>query len=176
MNETKKRILGIIARYAIIILISLGNFSLIYKLVTPPTVRVLALTLRQFYNITVIENFIRVRGVIIEVAPECTIALTFFVIFMLILSTPDIKPKRRAFVLIASAAILFILNIARIVFIVSIIHSQYFAVTHWFIENILSAFVAFGIWLAMVLLLKIKKVPVLSDLKYIHSLIKKSKR
>lgn len=175
MNKKAKRILSIFARYAIIVLISIGNLKLIYSLLTPPTVKVLAMALKSFYDISAIDNFIYVRGVTTEIAPSCIIASAFFLMFFLIFSTPDIKPKKRIFALMISFVILFTLNIARMVFLVSIIHSRYFIAMHWIMQNLLSIFAVAAIWIGMVSILRIKKVPVCSDLKYIYGLVKKPK-
>ncbi len=175
MNKKTKGILSIFARYTIIILISVGNLKLIYNLLTPPTVKVLVMVLRPFYDIIVVGNFIYVRGITTEIASSCIIASAFFLMFILIFSTPDIKPKKRILAFMVSFVILFILNIARMVFLVSIIHSPHFNTIHWILQNLVSMVVVAAIWIGMVSLLKIKTVPVCSDVKYIYGLIKKSK-
>ena len=173
MNKTTKRILGIFGRYAVIVFFAIGNFTLIYSLLTPPTVKALAMALRPFYDIVVINNFIYVRGITTEIAPSCIIASAFFLMILLIFSTPEIKPKKRILALVISFAILFILNIARMVFLVSIIHSPHFDTAHWILQNLLSIVAVAAIWIGMVSLLRIRAVPAYSDLKYIYGFIKK---
>lgn len=175
MNKKTKGFFGILARYTIIILVSIGNLKLFYRLLTPVTIKVLAMVLRPFYDIIIVGNLIYGRGITIEIASSCIMAPAFFLMFLLVFSTPDIKPKKRIRVLVVSFVILFIYNIGRIVFLVSIIHSPHFDTIHWILQNLVSMVVVAIIWIGMASLLKIKTVPVCSDLKNIYGLIKKSK-
>lgn len=173
MKKQTKKVLGVFLRYFTIVMVSMGNFYIFYALLTSLTIKTLAAVLRPFVDTVVVNTFIYTRVAIAEVAPSCIAVLAFFLLFFLVFSTADMKPKERFLALIISFAALFILNIARMVFLISIAHSPNYETIHWVLQNLLSTVAVAAIWIGTVSLLKIKEVPVFSDIKYIHGLIKK---
>lgn len=169
MDKKVKKIVGIFIRYAVILLAGV-NIHVFNAILSTPTIKVFAFVLRPFFDIVVANNFIYARGVITQIAPSCLVGQAFFVLFMLVFATADLKPKRRLAVLAFSFTALFVLNIARMFVLILIIHKPYFNTAHWIGQYIASTVFVVSIWIAAVHLLKIMKIPFYSDLKSLYSL------
>ena len=179
MNKQSKKILELFARYFAIILIGLGNIYIIYKLLTPLTIHILNIILSIFTKTTLVGNIIYLNGTLIEIVPACVAGAAFYLLFLLILSTANIKPEIRIKMLLPSFAIFFALNISRILILIPMINKPYFETIHWIFWHFISTIFVVATWFAVVKIYKIKSVPIYSDLKYIRNLIKpikKSKR
>lgn len=131
---------------------------------------ILPVLLRPFFDFTVNGNFIYFDGLIAEVAQSCLAISAFFLLFMLVFATPDIKPAKRLLALVISFAALFILNIMRMFFLVFIIHKPYFEMVHFILLHLVSLVVVVAIWIGMVKLLKIKAIPFYPDVIYLWGL------
>jgi exosortase/archaeosortase family protein len=173
MKKDSKKVFYLSVRYLFVILASTGNFYLFYKLMTTPTVAAVAAALRPFFDILVVDNYIYVRGVVTEIVPSCVAGSAYFLLFFLVLSTADIKPVKRMAVLAFSFATLFIFNIARMVFLVFIIHKPYFDTVHFVLQNLLLTVIVVAIWIGITSTVGIKTIPVYSDMKHLYSLTKK---
>jgi len=158
------------------LLLGAGNLYLFYKILTPLTTRTVSAILSIFSPATVADNLIRFNGMMIEIIPSCVAGAAFFLLLFLILSTAEIKPGKRALIIILSMIALFILNILRIVTLAGLAKTSYFEVAHWTSWHIISTLFVVGIWFAMIKIYKIKSIPVYSDLLYIQSLVKKRKK
>lgn len=179
MNKQSKKILGIFARYFTIILIGTGNLYIIYKLLTPLTIFTLNTILSIFTKTILIDNIICLNEISIEIIPACVAGAAFYLLFMLILSTANIKPKIRIKALFTAFIIFFILNISRILILIPMINTSHFETIHWIFWHMISTIFVVAVWFVVVKIHKIKSIPIYSDLKYIKSLIKpvkKSKR
>lgn len=179
MNRQSKRILGLFARYLSLLLIGIGDLYLFYKLLTPITIKTTGTILSFFTEVTIMDNLILSKNVIIEIVPACVAGAAFYLLLFLILSTAEMKPMKRFLALITATAILLILNISRIVFLASITNTPYFQTVHWLFWNFISTIFVVAIWFFIVKICKIKSIPVYSDVIYLQSLInsgKKSKR
>jgi len=91
------------------------------------------------------------------------------------MSTADIKPETRTKAILTSFAMLFALNIIRILLLVPIATTTYFETVHWISWHLISIIFVVGIWFSIVKIYNIKKTPIYSDVKYIRSLIKPKK-
>ena len=176
MNKQSKRITGLFARYISMLLLGVGNLYLFYKILTPLTIRTVSGILAIFNPVTVADNLIRFNGTMIEIIPACVAGAAFFLLIFLILSTAEIKPKKRTLIIISSLLTLFILNILRIIILAGIAKTSYFQVAHWISWHIISTLFVVGIWFAAVKIYKIKSIPVYSDLKYVQNLVKKPRK
>jgi len=65
--------------------------------------------------------------------------------------------------LLIEFASLFVFNIARMSYLISIMYEPYFSTMHWVFENIISAVLIASIWMAVIFILKIRTIPVVSD-------------
>ncbi len=174
-----KNIFEIFSRYLLIILLGLGNLYLFYKLLTPITISILDSILSLSGESLVIGNSIHFKRIIFEIVPACIAGSAFYLIFIFVFSTREINFKKRLAVLLSSFVLLFFFNMSRLVFLVSIVRTNYFEAVHWLLWNFVSIIFVVGIWILMVYLFRLKTIPVYSDLKYLFGLIdsgKKSKR
>ena len=174
MNKQQKKIIGLFARYLTILLIGAGNLYIIYKILMPLTTQILNAILSIFTDTMLYGNIIHLHeiGIAAEIVPACVVGSAFYLLFLLIMSTPNIKPETRTKAIITAFALLFALNILRILLLVPIATTTYFETVHWIFWHLISIIFVIGIWFSIVKIYNIKKVPIYSDVKYIRSLIK----
>jgi len=177
MNKQSKKITGLFARYLAILLIGLGNLYVIYKVLTPLTIHILNIILSIFTNTTIYGSIIHLQkmGIAVEIVSACVAGSAFYLLFLLIMSTAGIKPETRTKAIITAFAMLFALNILRILALIPIVTTTYFETIHWISWHLISIIFVVAIWFSVVKIYKIKKIPIYSDIKYIKSLIKKKK-
>jgi len=126
-------------------------------------------------------DIILVKGIPIEIIRACVAGSAYYLLFILNLSTPGIKTRKRIKMILLSFAALLFLNIIRI-FLLSIMlitdSTSLFDITHMLFWYILSVAFVLGIWFLEVKLFKIKQIPIYSDLKFIYNnaSLKKSKK
>lgn len=179
MNEQSKKIYGLFARYLAILLIGAGNLYIVYKLLTPLTVHTLNTVLSIFTATALSNNIIYLSQTRIEIVPACVAGAAFYLLFLLLFSTANIKPETRAKAVITAFAIFFALNITRILILIPMINTSYFETIHWIFWHIISTIFVVAVWFSIIKIYKIKSIPIYSDLKYLRNLIKpvkKSKR
>ena len=176
MDKQSKRIIGLFTRYFLLLLAGMGNLYIFYKILTPLTIKSAGAIISLFTKTTIIGNMIFTKGVIIEIVPSCVAGAAFYLLFLLIFSTAEVKPKKRFMVIITATAILFLLNIFRITFLTLIVDKAYFLLTHWILWNLASTIFVVAIWFSIVKIYKIKSIPVYSDIKYLASLVKPRKK
>jgi exosortase/archaeosortase family protein len=176
MNKQSERLANLFARYIAVLILGAGNLYILYKILTPLTIKTTSRVLSIFSPVIVVDNLIRFKGVFIEIIPACIAGAAFFLLLFLILSTAEIKPGKRAIVIIISMISLFVLNIIRIIILVALMKTSYFGIVHWTFWHIISTLFVVGIWFTMVKIYKIKAIPVYSDFLYVQSLIKKPRK
>lgn len=176
MKKETKKITNLFARYFIILLIALGNFYILYKILTPLTLHATNQILSIFTTTFLIENTIHLKHVIIEIAPACVAASAFYLLIALLLSTSDIKFKTRIYAIITAIAILFALNIARIVALTPFTNQPYFETLHWIFWHLISIIFVLVTYLLTIKIYKIKSTPIYSDFKYLKSLTKQKRK
>ena len=166
MDKQSKKILGIFTRYFATLLIGTGNLYVIYKILTPLTIYILSAILSIFTNATLCGNTINMNGITIELVSACIAGSAFYLLLLLIMLTADIKPETRAKAIITSFAMLFALNILRMLVLIPIISASYFETIHWVSWHIISTIFVVGIWVSIAKIYKIKTIPIYSDIKY----------
>lgn len=171
---TNKKIIGLFSRYLVILIFGIGNMYLIYKILTPPTIHATNLLLSVFTQTTLIGNTIYFGQVIIEIAPSCVAGSAFYLLLILLFSTADIKPKTRLYAILTAIAILFVLNVTRILILAPLTTLPNFETIHWVFWHIVSTVFVVTTYIATIKLYKIKSIPVYSDIKYLIGLTKKS--
>ena len=166
MNKFK----DIVIRYSILILAALPNLYIFYLLFTPLTIYPVYFLLKPIFQTALNANVITINQVPIEIVRACVSGSAYYLLFILNLSTPNIKFNKRIKMIIISFASLLILNILRI-FLLSIFlieNPLLFNITHMLFWYILSIAFVLGIWFAEVKYFKIKQIPFYSDLKFIY--------
>ncbi len=179
MAKIDKRV-EILLRYLIILVAGLGNLFIFYKIFTPLTTYLSAFILNLFSKIIIIEGIIIFNSTPIKLIPACVAGAAYYLLFILIFSTPKIKLKKRIKILLFSFSLLFILNVLRIVILALINQSVYFESIHLVFWYGVSTLFVVGVWIASVKVFKIKEIPVYSDFKFLLGALrkpaKKSKR
>ncbi len=175
MNQSKK-IMYIFARYFALILIGTNNLYIIYAILTPLTIYITTAILSIFTTPIMVSNFIGLTGLTIQIIPACVAGAAFYFLLILALSTPNIKPITRTKTILTAIAMLFSLNILRILILISLIKSSNFQIIHWIMWHIISTIFVVGTWFTVIKIYKIKSIPIYSDIKYLINLSKKPKR
>lgn len=176
MKKTSRKFSNILIRYVILLLVALPNLWIFYFIFTPLTVYPVYFFLSLFLNVSLIGNTILVGGEFpIEIIKACIAGSAYYLLLILNLSTPKIKPQKRFNMIFLSFAFLLFLNILRIFLlsIMSLSGSSWFDITHklfWYLGSIVFVI---GIWFAEVKLFKIKEIPFYSDMKFLFKTIKK---
>ena len=179
MNKQSNKILGLFLRYSTILLLGIGNLYIIYKILTPLTIHTIHKILLIFTDTTLVGNIISTNNIVIEIVPACVAGSAFYLLFLLILSAANIKPKTRTKALLTAFAMFFALNIIRILILIPLADTSYFEIVHWVFWHIISTLFVIGIWFSVVKIYKIKSIPIYTDFRYIKNLInpiKNSKR
>ena len=180
MGKTAKQFIDILIRYTILILSALPNLFLFYFVFTPLTIYPVYFLLSLFFEPSLMGNIILVNKIPIEIIKACISGSAYYLLFILNLSIPNIKIKKRIKIMLLAFASLLILNVLRIFFLslMLINDSVWFGITHMFFWYVLSVVFVLGIWFLEVKFFKIKQTPFYSDLKFIYknSSLKKSKK
>ncbi len=173
MKKATKQLTNLFLRYLIIFLAGLGNLFIFYKTLTPITAQTLKLILNLFTHTTLTQNILILPNLSIELIPACIAGSAFYLLLILNLSTPDIKLKKRIKILAITFISLFVLNILRIILLVSIAQTSYFQSLHELFWYVISTIFVIAIWIFTVNKLKIRKIPVYDDFKFLYRFVKK---
>ena len=177
INSNSNLVYDIVFRYAAILLLSLGNLFIFYKIFSPLTTYPVFLILKLIYSEVYYSGIIiHINQYSIFLIKSCIAGSAYFLLFALVLSIP-MKLLKRIYLLIFVFFVFLLINIIRIVFLVYLLvnNSNYFDISHKFIWYGLSTIFIVGIWFFSVWLFKIKDIPVYSDMKYLVKVIKKGR-
>ena len=172
-----KEIFNLALRYIILLLLSLGNLYLFYRIFTPLTVYASSSLLSLFFEVSVAGISISFDKIIINLVSACIAGSAYYLLVALNLSTP-LKLKKRIRNLIFLLVSFFALNIIRI-FIFSLLFAsgyQYFSFAHevtWYLGSTLFVVV---LWFVGIRIFKIRDIPFYTDLKKLIKLTKTSLR
>lgn len=177
INESSKHyFVGLSARYALIVLLGLGNLFVFYKIFTPLTSEFVYFILSLFSDASRIGDLIIYNSNLIRLIPACIAGSAYYLLFILIFSTPNIKLMRRLKITLFSFGLLFLLNSLRIVFLIIINQSAYFEYIHLFFWYVLSTIFVVGIWMLSIKIFRIKDIPLYADVRNLKELIIKNKK
>lgn len=180
--KIKVNITGILIRYLLLILSSLFNLWIFYFILTPLTIYPVYFILNYLFGALLnANNIILISGshvAILEMIPACIAGSAYFLLFILNMSVPNIKLKKRIKMILISFLSLLVLNIIRIVILGTLLisGSSFFDITHKIFWYGLSTIFVVGIWFAEVKIFKIKDIPVFSDIKSLVHLMKKTRK
>jgi len=158
-------------RYIILIVIAIPNFFIFYLIFTPLTIYPVFYLINLFANATIYGKVISFNEQTIEIVGACVAGSAFYLLTILNLSTPNIKLKKRIYMLLISYLIFLIINILRIVLLSFLLYtgSPYFDVTHKILWYSLSTIFVLVIWFSEVKYFNIKSIPAYSDVKYLYN-------
>jgi exosortase/archaeosortase family protein len=170
----------IFLRYILIILVALPNLYIFYLIFTPLTLYPLYFLFNLFIKTSLENNILFINGFAIEIIKACVAGSAYYLLFILNMSVPNIKLRKRAQMIIYSFALFLFLNILRIIILSLVLFSgsSYFDITHKFFWYFVSTLLVVLIWFAEVKIFNIKDIPIYSDLKFLFkkSLLKKQKK
>jgi exosortase/archaeosortase family protein len=175
-DTIRYRIYSVFMRYAILILISFSNLWIFYLFLTPLTVYPVYFLLNLFFDINLSGNiiFFLSHNFSVEIIEACIAGYAYYLLTILVFSTPKIKLNKRIKMLAFSFSVLLIINILRIVILlpVYIYSPNLFDILHKISWYFLSVILVVGIWFFEVKKFKIKEIPFYSDLKFLSKQIK----
>jgi len=173
-----KEACNLLFRYLAILCVGLGSLFLFYKLLFPPTFYLTTWILNLFGSVKAFPSlgFFIYNSSAVYLIGACIAGSAYYLLFILLFSTPNIPPFRRVKVLLFTFASLLVLNILRIVLMTLIAGTIYFDSVHLLFWYFISIVFVIAIWFLAVRIFNIKKIPVYSDIKFLINQLKSSKR
>lgn len=171
MKKEYSHSLEIILRYLILILVAFPNFWIFYLVFTPLTVYLSYFIFQIFFDANVMRNIIILNNSIpIELISSCIAGSAYYLLFVLNLSLPNIKLKKRLLMILFSFSALLIANSARIVLLGTIFLNGFssFVLVHKLLWYFVSTAFIVIIWFSEVKIFGIKEIPFYSDIKFFH--------
>ena len=165
------RFYGILIRYSILVLVAIPNLWIFYAIFTPLTVYPSYFLSKLFFDTIFIgkSTFLISGQIPIDLIKACIAGAAYYLLLILNLSIPQISLKKRLTMIGISFASLLVLNIIRIVLLISVYVSDnaIFDITHKIFWYALSTIFVVGIWFAEVKIFKIKGIPFYLDIKFL---------
>jgi len=153
-------------RYILLFLFVLTN---IFSFLLPQaTIKASFYIISIFTQATLTNSTIIFQSHSIEIIPACIALSAYYLLLILNLSTP-MPIKKRAYSLILTFALLFLVNVFRIaVFSFIFVSSQsLFTAFHFITWILLSSIIVFLVWYTGIKVFDIREIPVYSDLKFL---------
>ena len=172
VTPNKNKVYYLFLRYIIILLFGLWNLSIFYKIFTPLTTHFAGFILNLFSPTTIMGNIILFKSISLELIPACVAGSAYYLLLILILSTPNIEVFKRIKLILISLMSLFILTSLRIVILALIAQTSYFQQFHMLFWYLVSTLFVVIIWISIIKIYKIKSIPIYSDIRYLLSLSK----
>lgn len=172
------KIADLFLRYSLIVLLGLGNLFIFYKVFYPltfwPVSFLLSLigNVNSFYSL----NLIMFNAIAVNIVNACIAGAAYYLLFILVMSTPDLRIKKRILVILYCFVVFLFFNIIRIIIMALISDGIYFESVHMFFWYFISIVFVILIWFHAIKLFKIKAIPVYSDIKFILKQVNKSKK
>jgi hypothetical protein len=176
MNESNKIIFGKLLRYLSLLLLSLGNLYIFYKIFTPltiyPTLGILKLIYGSSAQIMAANAF-KIDSLTISLIPACIAGSAYYLLLILNLTTPmQIKTRMKSILFLFMAFLT--ANILRISVFSILALNKYsnFNQLHLWTWYIGSTIFVICLWFINVNVFDIKSIPVYSDFKFIKKSLK----
>ncbi|MCX8194285.1 MAG: pacearchaeosortase [Candidatus Pacearchaeota archaeon] len=176
MKEEKKNIkkdgVEIFLRYSVGVIVAVlaVTFSIFYVVFRPLTVWLVYSFLKIFYEVNLIGiSSIVVANYEIELIDACIAGSAYLLLFLLNIATRGMALKKRAFVFIFGSAALLLINVLRVIILITMLvnNSIAFDLTHKLFWYVMSTFFVVVVWFFSVWLFKLKAIPFYSDIKFI---------
>lgn len=149
-------------------------YNILEKILTFFTINLSNIILNLFYTSKIIGNSIYVQDKIINFIPACIALTAYYLLFLLIVLTKDIKLKVSIKMFLLGSLSIFVLNLIRIeLLIFLLIKNNYnlFEQIHMIFWNFVSGLYVALVWIFLVTKYKIKTIPIYSDIKYLYQRI-----
>ncbi len=170
LTKSDRKFLFISLRYFLILILSLGNLAIFYKIFTPLTINFSVYFLSMIDKGTVLlGNIILFKTATIMIVPACIAGSAYFLLTILSLSVSEISITKRLGVLLFTLASFFTLNVARIVLFSNITNITLFNMIHLIGWYFLSIGFVILIWFSAVKIFRLKTYPIYTDFKFIFS-------
>ena len=190
----------LILRYLLLVILGLGGLFIIYIVFTPLTIYSVFGLIKAQYGASLVSsgttrvcdiasnNFqflaplacikttILFKGYYASIIPACIAGSAYYLLLILNLTTP-MPRKTRVKSLFFILGLFFILNVLRIFVFANIYANKgfdFFASAHQATWYFGSTFLVLIIWFSNVILFKITKIPIYTDVKNMMNLIKKN--
>jgi exosortase/archaeosortase family protein len=171
MERHNPHFLDIFSRYLILLLVASSNLALFYFIFTPLTVYASYFLLGLFFPVSLSGTFIILNDdFVISLIPACVAGAAYYLLFILNLSTPNIKISKRIFLILIAFFSFWAVNVTRIFFL-SVLYfdgSPFFDFLHKFLWYFGSVILTAGIWFLEVHFFKLEGIPFYSDLKFLY--------
>ncbi len=158
-----------------LLVLSFLPFALFQFISAKITLYLSFLLLGLFQPTFLIYPFIFFNETIVEFIPACSASSAYYLLFILILITKDIKFLTRIKMFLLGSLIILIANLIRILFLVLILNKygfDYFNYFHIFFWSFIGSILIALIWIFLIKIYNINSIPFYSDFKY---LLKKTK-
>lgn len=143
--------------------------QLYYIIFTPLTVYGSYLLL-SFYNPNVIGDTLFINKWTFDIVSACVAGFAYFFLLVLVLLTKDIKFLNKIKMILLGFALIYLFNIIRIAVLILISINLGFGVfdkIHMIFWNLFSGAYVALVWIFLVLIFKIKSIPIYDDIKYL---------
>ena len=172
--DKNNRIFDIFLRYFIIILIALPNLYLFYLIFTPLTIYPIYWISMLFYNVSLNGNILVMGIYTVELIGACIAGSAYYLLAILNISIPNIKLKKRIFMIFSAFLVFLFFNIIRIFILIVMFYNDFifFDITHKIFWYSVSTLLVLAIWIIEIKIFNIKDIPIYTDLKYLYKKIK----
>jgi exosortase/archaeosortase family protein len=171
MEQDTTNFIDIVIRYTFLVLLSISNLYVFYKIFTPITIWAVYYFLKIFFDVSLSSATISFNSscLAIELIPACIAGSAYYLLTILNLSTPNITIKKRIIVLFFAFLSFFVLNVIRIFFLSVLLSnsSAFFDFTHRISWYVISTLMVVIIWFVEVKAFNIQSIPIYSDIKYL---------
>ena len=157
-------------------LVSIVVFIVFYgfydKILSPLTVYPSHFIIDLFYDANLINGSIFVENYVVKFIPACIAVLAYALLFFLIILTKDISLRKGLKVFFFGSLLILLMNIIRIdllLFILVEFGDNMFDRIHLFFWNFVSGVYVAFVWIFLVKKFKIKKIPIVSDVKTLYN-------
>ncbi len=125
-KKTDLKIPGIILRYLLLIIVALPNLWIFYAIFTPLTIYPVYFISKIFFNLTLSGTTLFINGVVpIQLIEACIAGAAYYLLFILNITTPNIKLGKRIQMILLSFLAFLVLNIIRIVSLIFVFVGGY---------------------------------------------------
>ncbi|MBI2507411.1 pacearchaeosortase [Candidatus Woesearchaeota archaeon] len=152
------------------------SYNFLGKIFYPLTIHFPYYLLRFLkYQVFIIPPYLITSENYIRFSEACAAISAYFLLLLLIVLAKDIKLKTRIKIFMLGSAIIYIVNMARILMLIAVLEKyglSAFQQTHDILWIIFGSLLVALTWISLVRRYSIKSIPIYSDMKYLLKQIK----